>query len=329
MTVAGYALNYVAVVARDVGAACRFLGESVALQRTDVALGSRTVPFFGVGQAAVAVFELDDPYLEEPLFPGVHHMALGADDPAATAARHGLSVTAEGIGVGGKRFATVEPKETVGIRTRFTEPLDIPSAGGPTYKIDHLGIASDDNDAGVRVFIDNLGCPLDSTQTDVEVRVVTESFISDKYDLVYHSRPAEILGGLRDVFIDIGDCALEFLMDYDSSHTPQKRLGEDKGNTKGDQSAIAKFVARRGPGLAHVAFATRDIDAMLPKLADDGWRMIDLEGRPGGRGSLIGFVHPSNFGGGSAVAFRRAPGRRRLREKIWLRLSNRNVGAAR
>ena len=300
---AGYTLNYVAVVARDVGAACRFLGDSVALERTDVALGARSIPFFGVGQAAVAVFELDDPYLEEPCFPGVHHMALRADDPAATAAGHGLSVAAEGVGVGGKRFVAVEPGETVGIRTRFIEPLDIPSADGPTYKIDHLGIASDDNDAGVRVFIDNLGCPLDSTQTDVEVRVVTESFISDKYDLVYHSRPPEILGGLRDVFIDIGDCALEFLMDYDSSHVPQKRLGEDKGNTKGDQSAIAKFVARRGPGLAHVAFATRDIDAMLPKLADDGWRMIDLEGRPGGRGSLIGFVHPSNFGGGLLMHF--------------------------
>jgi methylmalonyl-CoA/ethylmalonyl-CoA epimerase len=80
-------------------------------------------------------------------------------------------------------------------------------------------------------------------------------------------------------------------------------LGEEEGNTKGDQSAIAKFVARRGPGLAHVAFATRDIDTTLPKLAKDGWRMIDVEGRPGGRGSLIGFVHPSNFGGGLLMHF--------------------------
>ncbi|MCE2482096.1 MAG: hypothetical protein J4F33_04255, partial [Alphaproteobacteria bacterium] len=271
---AGYVLDYVALVARNVEATCRFLGGSLALERKDVALGTRSIPFFGVGQAAVAVFELDDPYLEEPLFPGVHHMALRADDPAGTAARHGLSVTAEGSGVGGRRFAIVEPKETVGIRTRFVEPLDIPSTDGPAYKIDHLGIASDDNNGGVRVFVDNLGCPLDSTQTDVEVRVVTESFISDKYDLVYHSRPAEILGGLRDVFIDIGDCALEFLMDYDPSLTPKDRLGEDSGNTKGDQSAIAKFVARRGAGLAHVAFATREIDARLPKLSDDGWRRI-------------------------------------------------------
>lgn len=300
---AGYALNYLALVSRDVEAACRFLGDSLGLQRTDVALDGRSIPFFGIGDSAVALFEPDDPYLEEPRFPGVHHMALGADDPAATAANHGLAVAEEGIGPDGKRFVTIEPQETIGIRTRFIEPLDIPSVDGPAYKIDHLGIATNDNDATVQVFTDNLGCPIDSTQTDVEIRNVTESFISDKYGAVYHSRPPEILGGLRDVFINIGDCELELLMDYDPSLTPKEQLGEDKGNTKGDQSAIAKFVARRGPGLAHVAFATRDIDAILPKLADDDWRMIDLEGRPGGRGSLIGFVHPSNFGGGLLMHF--------------------------
>ena len=52
---------------------------------------------------------------------------------------------------------------------------------------------------------------------------------------------------MGDVFIDIGDCALEFLMDCDPSLALKDRLGEDKGNTKGDQSAIAKFVARRAP----------------------------------------------------------------------------------
>ncbi len=299
----GYSMNYLALVARDVEAACRFLGESLGLQRRDVPLEGRSVPFFGIGKSALAIFELDDPYLEEPRFPGVHHMALGAIDPAGAATTHGLTVTKDGVGPDGKRFVTIEAKETVGIRTRFIEPLDIPSADSPAYKIDHLGIATDDNDETVRVFTDNLGCPIDSTQTDVEVRNVTESFISDKYGAIYHSRPPEILGGLRDVFINIGDCELELLMDYDTGMKPKERLGEEEGNTKGDQSAIAKFVARRGPGLAHVAFATRDIDATLPKLAEDGWRMIDVEGRPGGRGSLIGFVHPSNFGGGLLMHF--------------------------
>ena len=133
---AGYSLNYLALAARDVEAACRFLGGSLGLERTDIALGGRAVPFFGVGRSAVALFDPYDPYLEEPQFPGVHHMALAAADPAASAAGHGLTVTAEGTGPDGRRFVVIDPQETVGIRTRFIEPLDIPSADGPVLKID-------------------------------------------------------------------------------------------------------------------------------------------------------------------------------------------------
>ena len=300
---AGYALNYLALAARNVEPVCRFLGESLGLARTDVTLQGRSIPFFGIGQSALAVFEVDDPYLDEPRFPGVHHMALGATDPAATAAHHALPVSGAGAGPNGKRFVAIDPSATAGIRTRFIEPLPIPANAGPAYKIDHLGIATNDNDATVRVFTGNLGCPIQSTQTDIEIRNVTESFISDKYGAVYHARAPQILGGLRDVFITVGDCELELLMDFDPSMKPKEQLGEEQGNTKGDQSAIAKYVARRGPGLAHVAFATRNIDAILPRLARDGWRMIDLAGRPGGRGSKIGFVHPSNFGGGLLMHF--------------------------
>ena len=300
---AGYAMNYLALVARNVEPVCRFLGTSLGLMRTDVSLHGRSIPFFGVGASAIALFDADDPYLDEPRFPGVHHMALAAADPAATAARHALPVTASGVGPGAKRFVAIDPAATVGIRTRFIEPLAIPAVDAAAYKIDHLGIATNDNDATVRVFTDNLGCPIQSTQTDIEIRNVTESFISDKYGAVYHARPPQILGGLRDVFITVGDCELELLMDYDAAMKPKQHLGEAEGNTKGDQSAIAKFVARRGPGLAHVAFATRNIDALLPRLAGEGWRMIDLVGRPGGRGSKIGFVHPSNFGGGLLMHF--------------------------
>ena len=300
---AGYALNYLALAAREVEPVCRFLGESLGLPRGDVVVQGRTIPFFGIGQAGLAVFDAEDAYLEEPRYPGVHHMALGATEPAATAVRHALPVTHAGVGPDGKRFVAIDPAATVGIRTRFIEPLPIPANAGAAYKIDHLGIATNDNDGTVRVFTDNLGCPIQSTQTDIEIRNVTESFISDKYGAVYHARAPQILGGLRDVFITIGDCELELLMDYDPRMKPKDQLGEQEGNTKGDQSAIAKFVARRGAGLAHVAFATRNIDALLPKLAADGWRMIDVVGRPGGRGSKIGFVHPANFGGGLLMHF--------------------------
>ena len=57
----GYALNYLALAARDAEATCRFLGDSLQLQRQDVPLEGRTIPFFGVGKSAVAIFEFDDP----------------------------------------------------------------------------------------------------------------------------------------------------------------------------------------------------------------------------------------------------------------------------
>ena len=303
----GYALTYLALVARDVEAACRYFGDALGLARTDVKCAGETVPFFGIGKAALGVFGSDNPYLDEPRFPGVHHMALGADDPNATAAQHGLPGVREGIGPCGKKFVAIEKSATCGVRTRFIEPLDIPVRDSRVERIDHLGIASTDIAENIRVFVEKLGCRLESTEVDIELRSVTESFISDKYGVVYHARPPEVMGGLKGAFVTIGDCDLEIMEDYDTANRPLNQLGEAGGNTKGDQSAIAKFVERRGPGLVHVAFTTRDINATLQDLNAEGWRMIDTKGRPGGRGAQIGFVHPSNFGGGLLTHFVQHP----------------------
>ena len=303
----GYALTYIALVARDVDAACRYFGEALELAHRDIELNGQKTSFFGVGQAAIAIFGPEDPYLDEPRFPGVHHMALGSRDPAATAMKHSLTVNREGVGPDGSRFVAIEKSETCGIRTRFIEPLDIPTSKGQVERIDHLGIASTNIDENIRVFVDRFGCPLESNEVDIEIRTVTESFISDKYGAVYRARPPEILGGLKGSFITIGDCDLEIMQDHDPSNHPQDKLGEAGGNTKGDQSAIAKFVERRGPGLVHIAFATKDIDGALQTLNSNGWRVIDKRGRPGGRGTQIGFVHPSNFGGGLLTHFVQHP----------------------
>ena len=88
----GYALTYLALVARDVDAACRYFGEALGLARHNIDLNGRKTPFFGVGDAAIAVFDIEDPYLDEPRFPGVHHMALESGDPTATAMEHNLTV---------------------------------------------------------------------------------------------------------------------------------------------------------------------------------------------------------------------------------------------
>lgn len=167
----------------------------------------------------------------------------------------------------------------------------------------HLGVASFDISENIRVFSTELGCPLESTETDIELRNVTESFVSDKYGAIYRNRPPELLGGLRGAFITIGDCDLEIMMDFYAGMEPSKKLGRVAGNTKGDQSAIARFLARRGQGLIHIAFETFDIDIILANLEKTGWSVIDKVGRPGGRCSKIGFVHPSNFGGGLLIHF--------------------------
>ena len=62
----GFALNYLALVARDTEAVCRFLGGSLGLMRTDLAIEGRAIPFFGIGDAALGIFDPEDPYLDAP-----------------------------------------------------------------------------------------------------------------------------------------------------------------------------------------------------------------------------------------------------------------------
>jgi methylmalonyl-CoA/ethylmalonyl-CoA epimerase len=58
------------------------------------------------------------------------------------------------------------------------------------------------------------------------------------------------------------------------------------------EGAIARFMAARGEGFHHVAFAVPDVDATLRRLADRGAELIDERGRRGLGGHLVGFVHP-------------------------------------
>jgi methylmalonyl-CoA epimerase len=58
-------------------------------------------------------------------------------------------------------------------------------------------------------------------------------------------------------------------------------------------SAIARFIERRGPGLHHVALRVEDIDAALGYLASRGVRLIDTVARPGAEGARVAFIHPS------------------------------------
>jgi methylmalonyl-CoA epimerase len=60
-----------------------------------------------------------------------------------------------------------------------------------------------------------------------------------------------------------------------------------------DDSAIAKYVAKRGPGLHHITLRVPDIRAALTQLKSRGVRLVDDKPRPGAEGALVAFIHPS------------------------------------
>jgi methylmalonyl-CoA epimerase len=62
-------------------------------------------------------------------------------------------------------------------------------------------------------------------------------------------------------------------------------------------SAVGRFLARRGEGMHHIAFVVPSVDRELAELAERGERVIDPHGRPGARGRIVGFAHPSAFNG--------------------------------
>jgi len=64
-----------------------------------------------------------------------------------------------------------------------------------------------------------------------------------------------------------------------------------------EDSPIARFVAKRGPGMHHVALRVDDIVAALAELKTRGIRLIDEVPRPGAHDSLVAFLHPSSTHG--------------------------------
>ncbi|NJE10751.1 methylmalonyl-CoA epimerase [Thermococcus sp. MAR1] len=59
-----------------------------------------------------------------------------------------------------------------------------------------------------------------------------------------------------------------------------------------EDSPIAKFIAKRGEGIHHIALGVEDIEGHLEKLKEEGYRLIDEKPRIGAGGAKIAFVHP-------------------------------------
>ncbi len=84
--------------------------------------------------------------------------------------------------------------------------------------------------------------------------------------------------GVEAVLFDVGENHVELICP----------LGPDTG--------VAKFIAKNGPGLHHIAYQTQDIEAAIKTLQERGVTMIDAEPRVGIRNSRVAFLHPKSTG---------------------------------
>jgi methylmalonyl-CoA/ethylmalonyl-CoA epimerase len=85
--------------------------------------------------------------------------------------------------------------------------------------------------------------------------------------------------GVEAALLDVGDSHVELL----------QPLGAD--------TAVGKFLRRRGTGLHHVAYRVASVQETLDACAAAGLRLIDSKPRAGIRGSRVAFLHPASTGG--------------------------------
>jgi methylmalonyl-CoA/ethylmalonyl-CoA epimerase len=60
----------------------------------------------------------------------------------------------------------------------------------------------------------------------------------------------------------------------------------------GEDSPVARFLKKRGPGIHHICFAVRDLDASLADLSARGFRLLNAKPVPGAGGKRVAFLHP-------------------------------------
>jgi methylmalonyl-CoA/ethylmalonyl-CoA epimerase len=84
--------------------------------------------------------------------------------------------------------------------------------------------------------------------------------------------------GVEAVLLDVGECHVELLRPL------------------APETAVGRFLDRKGPGLHHVAYRVDDIDAALARLRSEGIELIDQEPRAGIRNSRVAFIHPRATG---------------------------------
>lgn len=80
-------------------------------------------------------------------------------------------------------------------------------------------------------------------------------------------------------FLDTGECHLELL------------------EPSSDESPIAKFLGKRGPGIHHICLKVENLSELLQELDAAGVQLIDKVPRPGANNKRVAFIHPKATGG--------------------------------
>ena len=83
---------------------------------------------------------------------------------------------------------------------------------------------------------------------------------------------------VKTAFVKVGQTKIELLEPTDEERT------------------VAKFIEKRGEGVHHIAYATKNLNETLKEVESKGVRLIDKQGRPGAEGLSIAFLHPKSTG---------------------------------
>ena len=65
----------------------------------------------------------------------------------------------------------------------------------------------------------------------------------------------------------------------------------------GEDGPISKFLAKKGPGIHHIAYAVTDIKAEMKRLSEEGFTLLNAEPKKGADNKWVCFVHPKTAGG--------------------------------
>jgi methylmalonyl-CoA/ethylmalonyl-CoA epimerase len=129
---------------------------------------------------------------------------------------------------------------------------------GTAGHVDHVGIAVEDLEAGIRLYSDLLGLELERIEEIPQESVRVAMLKLDRQGSPGH---VELLA------------------------------------PTGSEGAIARFLAKKGPGLHHIALAVSDIEQVMSACRKAGLQLLDEKPRTGAGGKQIAFLHPRSAGG--------------------------------